>query len=114
MSSLDESWENAGLTHEELLDGVEAEFLLLEPDLVRFRCEPRRKRSYRVSERSGEEDDLRVLSRFCDETVRAASVGCTSVGKDREVLLDLDRLVPHRPRFEHVVCLVEDKHLDVF
>lgn len=55
------------LTHEELLDGIERELLLLQTDLVCVRGEANGKVSNDVGERGREENDLRVFGHLGDE-----------------------------------------------
>lgn len=57
-------------THEELLDGIQAQLFLFQPDLVRLRCESHGEIADRLGKGSGEQDDLRRLLRnFHDEAV---------------------------------------------
>ena len=55
-------------THEELLDGVERQLLLLELNLVGLGCEPNREVANRVDKSSREQDNLAILGELCNQT----------------------------------------------
>lgn len=67
---LNESAGLLALTHEELLDRVETELLLLQPDLIRLRGESYREVANRLGEGGREQDDLWVRRELEDQAVR--------------------------------------------
>ena len=99
-------------THKELFDSFDTQFLSLQSDLVCSRSEFSSERSDRTGERSGKQNDLRLLPHLRNQTVEEISISVRR-NKAESALFDLNTLISHRSLIQHIIRLVEHKDDDV-